>query len=310
MGSYFAESLTFFMPVRFRFSPSAFLAVLLSTLGAASVAQPTLVLVPNDEVASEDTRVPAIDLAVVRFAGMASGSYYWPEGLLAEQLIAGLSSPVERQQQALPGGRQLLSSYRLSYGGSERAAVLIDSRSGNVLAAALVHRACGKGSAASGCLDDQHAVLSIFLRPGFDLAGAQPLRAWSLKTPERLQFGQGEKFGKIEYVTLDARHTAAPPVERPTGFSAEVPLYPKAVIHRTGQDALSDAKAQRVLRLQTTDSVEQVMAFYKQLSPPLQDMESGDDYVTGRRQGIAFSVNAEHEQGMPAITKIELEIAE
>ena len=128
---------------------SALLAfLLLSSFGAVAQqnATPQLVLVPHHERAQEDSRAPALDLAVTRFAGMASGSYYWPEGLLAEQLISGLASRSDRKQQALPDGQRLLSSYRRPYGGSERAAVLVDDRSGDVLAAALVHRSCGKDS--------------------------------------------------------------------------------------------------------------------------------------------------------------------
>lgn len=297
-------------------SPS-FLALLLSSIIGAAAAPAfaaDAVLTLNTDRVQEDTHAPALDLALTRFAGMASGSYYWPEGLLAEQLISGLSSRRDRKQQALPDGLQLLSSYRRPYGGSERAAVLIDGRSGDVLAAALVHRQCGAGSSSTGCLDDQHAVLSIFLRPGFDRAKAQPLVAWSREVPEELQSGEGEKIAKTEYATMDAAHTAARAVERPKGFSVVVPLYPKSLIYRTAQDALSDAKARRVLRLQTTDSMEKVLAFYKQLSPPLEEMESALDarsgYVAGTRKGVAFSVNVKHDRDMPAITNIEVEISE
>ncbi|MFH0129109.1 hypothetical protein ACGLHS_02810 [Variovorax sp. VaC1] len=297
-------------------SPS-FLALLLSSIigtAAAPAFAADAVLTLNTDRVQEDTHAPALDLALTRFAGMASGSYYWPEGLLAEQLISGLSSRRDRKQQALPDGLQLLSSYRRPYGGSERAAVLIDGRSGDVLAAALVHRQCGAGSSSAGCLDDQHAVLSIFLRPGFDRAKAQPLVAWSREVPEELQSGEGEKIAKTEYATMDAAHTSARAVERPKGFSAVVPLYPKSLIYRTAQDALSDAKARRVLRLQTTDSMEKVLAFYKQLSPPLEEMESALDarsgYVAGTRKGVAFSVNVKHDRDMPAITNIEVEISE
>jgi hypothetical protein len=305
------------MPLfRLRSASPTFFTLLLTTFGAAAApaSAADAVLTLNTDRVQEDTQAPAIDLALTRFAGVASGSYYWPEGLLAEQLISGLSSRRDRKQQALPGGQRLLSSYRRPYGGSERAAVLLDDRSGDVLAAALVHRQCGADSASTGCLDDQHAVLSIFLRPGFDRAKAQPLLAWSREVPEELQSGQGEKIAKTEYTTMDAAHTAARPIERPKGFSAEVPLYPKSVIYRTGQDALSDAKAKRVLRLQTTDSMEKVLAFYKQLSPPLEEMESGLDarngYVAGTRKGVAFSVNVKHDRDMPAITNIEVEISE
>lgn len=292
---------------------SAFLALSFSAACAAST--PRLVLVPDAAKASEATQAPALDRAVTAFAGMASGSYYWPEGLLAEQLIAGLASPRHRQQQALPGGRRLLSSYRMPNGGSERAAVLVDDSSGKVLAAALVHRECGVGSSGTGCRDDQHAVLSVFLRPGIDRAQAQPLLEWSRTVPkEDLDSGEAEKFEKTEYTTMDAAHTKGRPVVRQKGFSAAVPLYPSAVIYRTGQDALSDKKARRVLRLQTVDSVEQVLAFYKQLSPPLDNLESEledrSGYVLGSRAGVAFSVNAKSPRDMPAITNIEIEIAE
>ncbi|MGJ7501956.1 hypothetical protein ACSFA3_23750 [Variovorax sp. RHLX14] len=300
---------------RLRSAPPTLLALLLYTFGAATPAfAADAVLTLNTDRVQEATQAPAFDLAVTRLTGMASGSYYWPEGLLAEQLIEGLSSRNDRKEQALPGDQRLVSSYRRPYGGSERAAVLLDSRSGNVLAAALVHRQCGTGSASTGCLDDQHAVLSVFLRPGFDRTKAQPLIAWSRQVPEELQFGKGEKIAKTEYTTLDAAHTAARPVERPKSFSADVPLYPKSQIYRTAQDALSDAKAKRVLRLQTTDSMEKVLAFYKQLSPLLEEMESSLDersgYVAGSRKGVAFSVGVTHGKDMLAITNIEVEISE
>ncbi|RIX81746.1 hypothetical protein D3H34_10370 [Acidovorax cavernicola] len=278
---------------------------------------PQLTLVPSHERAPEASQAPALDLAVTRFAGMASGSYYWPEGLLAEQLISGLASRSDRKQQALSEGQRLLSSYRRPYGGSERAAVLVDDRSGDVLAAALVHRSCGKNSSSTGCLDDQHAVLSVFLRPGFDRAKAQPLVAWSRQVPESLQGGEGvgEKIATTEYVVMDAASTTARPIVRPNkAFPAQVPLYPKALIYGTAQDALSDAKARRVLRLQTVDTPEQVLAFYKQLSPPLKDMESDLDgrngFIAGSRNGLSFSVNTTVPRDMPAITNIEVEVSE
>jgi len=306
------------MPFRFRLAlSSVFLALSVSCVTSACAASsaPQLVLVPESERAPEAARVPALDRAVTAFAGLASGSYYWPEGLLAEQLIAGLASSRHRRQQAVAGGRRVLSSYRLPNGGGERAALLVDDRSGDVLAAALAHRECGVGSSTKGCRDDQHAVLSIFLRPGIDRAQAQPLLEWSRTVPkEDLDSGEEEKFEKTEYTTMDAAHTKALPVVRPKGFAAQVPLYPRAVIYRTGQDALSDKKARRVLRLQTVDSVAQVLVFYKQLSPPLDGIESEMDgasgYVLGSRNGIAFSVNAKPPRDMPAITNIEIEIAE
>jgi len=302
------------MPFRFRLALSSFFLTLsAATVCAASA--PQLVLAPESERAPQTSQVPALDRAVTDFAGLASGSYYWPEGLLAEQLIAGLASRRHRQQQALPGGKRVLSSYRLPNGGSERSALLVDDSTGKVLAAALAHRECGVKSSSTGCRDDQHAVLSIFLRPGIDRAQAQPLVDWSRTVPkEDLDSGKEEKFEKTEYTTMDAAHTKARPVTRPKGFSQDVPLYPRAVLHYTGQDALSDAKARRVLRLQTVDTVEQVLAFYKKLSPPLEGIQSEADersgYVLGSLKGIAFSVNAKVPRDMPAITNIEIEIAE
>lgn len=304
------------MPSRFRLALSSFFLTLsAATVCAAST--PQLVRVPEaeSERATQASQVPALDRAVTDFAGLASGSYYWPEGLLAEQLIAGLASRRHRQQQALPDGKRLLSSYRLPNGGSERSALLVDDRSGEVLAAALAHRECGVKSSSTGCRDDQHAVLSIFLRPGVDRAQAQPLVDWSRTVPkEDLDSGKEEKFEKTEYTTMDAAHTKARPVARPKGFSQTVPLYPRAVLHYTGQDALSDAKARRVLRLQTVDTVAQVLDFYKKLSPPLEGMQSEADersgYVLGSLKGTAFSVNAKVPRDMPAITNIEIEIAE
>jgi hypothetical protein len=131
---------------------------------------------------------------------------------------------------------------------------------------------------------------------------------------EDLDSGEPEKIVRTDYITLDAAHTSAAPVKRPKGFSAKVPLYPRAVIYRTGQDALSDEKARRVLRLQTTDSIAQVLAFYKQLTPPLAGMESGAEdrtgYVLGSRDGVRFSVNARQPRNMPVVTNIEIEISE
>jgi hypothetical protein len=302
------------MHSRFPFAlSSAFLALSFST--ACVAAGPQLVLVPDAEKAPKTAQAPSLDGAITAFAGLASGSYFWPEGLLAEQLIAGLASPRHRQQQALPGGQRVLSSYRLPNGGAERSAVLVDDRSGEVLAAALAHRECGVSSSSKGCRDDQHAVLSIFLRPGVERAQAQPLLDWSRTVPaEDLNSGKAEKFEKTEYTVMDAAHTAARPVARPKGFSAVVPLYPRAVLYWTGQDALSGAKAKRVLRLQTVDSAEQVLAFYKQLTPPLNDMSSELDgrsgYVMGSLKGVSFSVNTKSPRDMPAITNIEIEIAE
>ncbi len=302
------------MPSRFRFafSFSAGLVLSLPTFCTAFAASPVLVL--NTDSESQDAQAPALDRAVARFAGVASGSYFWSEGLVAEQLIAGLSASLHRQQLALPGNVRLLSSYRSTGGGGERAAVMLDAR-GDVLAAALAHRGCGADGKAACRGDDQRAELVVFLRPGFDRANAQPLLAWSTRVPkEDLQSGEAEKIVRTDYITLDAAHTAAVPVTRPKGFSAKVPLYPRAVVYRNGQDALSDEKAKRVLRLQTTDSIAQVLAFYKQLTPPLAGMESGADgrtgYVLGTRNGVSFSVNAQQPRDMPVVTNIEIEISE
>lgn len=308
------------MPSRFPFSSSVFsafsfsacVALSLPTFGTAFAATPVLVL--NTDSDAQDAQAPALDRALARFAGVASGSYFWSEGLVAEQLIAGLSASLHRQQLALPGDVRLLSSYRRVGGGGERAAVMVDGR-GEVLAAALAHRGCGADGKAACRGDDQHAELVVFLRPGFDRAKAQPLLAWSTQVPkEDMDSGEPEKIVRTDYITLDAAHTAAPPVKRPKGFSAKVPLYPRAVIYRTGQDALSDEKARRVLRLQTTDSIAQVLAFYKQLTPPLAGMESGAEdrtgYVLGSRDGVSFSVNAKQPRNMPVVTNIEIEISE
>ena len=300
------------MTFRFRPAHCAALALLLSTLGAAPYALAADAVLVLDTSPKETRDAPALDLAVTRFAGVASGTYYWAEGLLAEQLLSGLASRPNRTRQQLPGGQRLLSSRRQLSDGAERAAVLVDER-GDVLAAAMVHRQCGK-KGLTACQDSQHGVLSVFLRPGFDRAKAKPLVTWSQDVPEDLKSGDGEKIATVEYVTLDAGNTAGKPVKRPAGFSPEVPLYPKAIIYRTAQEALSDAKARRVLRLQTTDSIEQVLAFYQQLTPPLEDAESDADdntgYVTGTRKGVAFSVNLKQDKHFPTITNMEVEIGE
>ncbi|AJG22809.1 hypothetical protein [Cupriavidus basilensis] len=284
--------------------------MLLSTLGAAPLALAADAVLVLDTSHRQETReAPALDLAITRFAGNASGTYYWEDGLLAEQILSGLQSRANRVQQELPDGQRVLSSRRQLSDGAERAAVLVDER-GDVLAAALVHRECGK----NGCQDSEHGLLSVFLRPGFDRAKAQPLVAWSQDVPEDLQTGRGEKIAKMETITLDAAHTAAKPVKLPKGFSSQVPLYPRAIVYRTAQDALSNAKARRVLRLQTTDSIEQVLAFYKQLTPPLQDAVSDLDgstgFMAGKRKGVAFTVNLKEDRHFPTITNMEVEISE
>lgn len=298
------------MALRFRPASCAALALLLSTLGAAPLALAADAVLVLDTSRQQETReAPALDLAITRFAGNASGTYYWEDGLLAEQILSGLQSRANRVQQELPDGQRVLSSRRQLSHGAERAAVLVDER-GDVLAAALVHRECGK----DGCQDDQHGRLSVFLRPGFDRAKAQPLVAWSQDVPEDLQTAPGEKITKVETITLDAANTAAKPIKLPKGFSSQVPLYPRAIVHRTAQDALSNAKANRVLRLQTTDSIEQVLAFYKQLTPPLQDAVSDLDrntgFMAGKRKGVAFTVNLKQDKHFPTITNMEVEISE
>lgn len=302
------------MPFRFpsALSLSACLGLSLPAFGTAFAATPVLVLDTDSE--AQDAQAPALDRALARFAGVATGSYFWSEGLVAEQLIAGLAASMHRQQSALPGDARLLSSYRSNSRGSERAAVMVDGR-GEVLAAALAHRGCGADGKVACRGDDQHAELVVFLRPGFDRTKARPLLAWSTQVPkDDLNSGEPEKIVRTDYITLDAAHTAAAPVKRPKGFPASVPLYPRAVIYRTGQDALSDKKASRVLRLQTTDSIAQVLAFYTQLTPPLADMEAGSEgrtgYVLGARDGVSFSVNAKQPRDMPVVTNIEIEISE
>ncbi|MGO4811394.1 hypothetical protein AB4156_17675 [Cupriavidus sp. 2MCAB6] len=297
------------MTLRFRPAHCAALALLLSTLGAAPYALAADAVLVLDTSPRETRDAPALDLAVTRFAGNASGTYYWEDGLLAEQILSGLQSRTNRAEQELPDGQRLLSSRRQLSDGAERAAVLVDGR-GDVLAAALVHRECGK----NGCQDDEHGLLSVFLRPGFDRAKAQPLVTWSQDVPEDLQTDGGEKIAKVETITLDAGNTTAKPIRLTKGFSPQVPLYPRAIVHRTAQDALSNAKARRVLRLQTTDSIEQVLAFYKQLTPPLQDAVSDLDgntgFMAGKRKGVAFTVNLKQNKHFPTITNMEVEISE
>ncbi|MEZ2296087.1 hypothetical protein [Variovorax sp. RCC_210] len=306
------------MPSRFRFAlraslSSAFLVASLCTLSPVLAAGPLPFL--NAGGPSEAEPVPALDRAVVRFAGMASGSYYWEQGLVAEQLIDGLATAMHRKELALPSDRRLLSSYRRMNGAAERAAVLVDDRSGEVLAAALAHRGCGVDGKVSCRGDDQHAELVVFLRPGVDRAEAQPLLAWSTQVPkDDLDSGEEEKIVRTEFIVLDAAHTAARAPKRPKGFSAQVPLYPNAQLNATAQSAVSNAKAGRVLRLQTTDSREQVIAFYKQLSPPLKDFVSdasvSTGFVAGSSKGVAFVVNLTHGRRIPAITNIEMELAQ
>lgn len=297
------------MTLRFRPAHCAALALLLATLGAAPYALAADAVLVLDTSPKETRDAPALDLAVTRFAGNASGTYYWEDGLLAEQILSGLQSRTNRAEQELPDGQRLLSSRRQLSDGAERAAVLVDGR-GDVLAAALVHRECGK----NGCQDNEHGLLSVFLRPGFDRAKAQPLVTWSQDVPEDLQTDGGEKIAKVETLTLDAGNTTAKPIRLTKGFSPQVPLYPRAIVHRTAQDALSNAKARRVLRLQTTDSIEQVLAFYKQLTPPLQDAVSDLDgntgFMAGKHKGVAFTVNLKQNKHFPTITNMEVEISE
>lgn len=306
------------MPSRFSFAlraslTSAFFVVSLSTLSPAAAADPLPFL--NADGPSQAEPVPALDRAVVRFAGMASGSYYWEQGLVAEQLIDGLATAMHRKELALPGERRLLSSYRRINGAAERAALLVDDRSGEVLAAALAHRGCGVDGKVTCRGDDQHAELVVFLRPGVDRAEAQPLLAWSTQVPkEDLVSGEEEKIVRTEFIVLDAAHTAARPPKRPKGFPAQVPLYPNAQLNATYQEALSNAKAGRVMRLQTTDSQAQVIAFYKQLSPPLENFVShvsvSTSFLAGRSKGVSFLANLGYAQRKPAITNIELELSE
>lgn len=299
------------MALRFRPIPCALSALLLFAVAASPHALANdYVLVPITGSEPETREVSVLEPAVARFAGLASGSYYWEDGLLAEQLLTGLASRPHRLEQALPDGLRLVASRREFSDGAERAAVLVDAR-GAVLAAALVHRQCGKESV---CQDSQHAVLSVFLRPGFDRAQAQPLVAWGQDVPKDLKLGRGETIATVETITLDASRTGASPVQRPTGFPAQVPLYPRAILYRTGQNALSDARARRVVRLQTTDSIEQVLAFYKRLSPPMGQLETGKNdnsgYVSGKRKGVAFSVEAQRNEHFPSLTNVEVEIAD
>jgi hypothetical protein len=299
---------SFRLPRRARIA-SVFLVLSLGPLGTAFAAE-RIPFVDGGRQ-PEAAQVPALDRAVVRFAGMASGSYYWEQGLVAEQLIDGLATAMHRKELALPGERRLLSSYRRMNGGAERAAVLVDDRSGEVLAAALAHRGCGDAPACRG--DDQHAELVVFLRPGIERAEAQPLLTWSTQVPkDDLDSGQDEKIVRTEFIALDAARTAATQARRPEGFSAQVPLYPNAQLNATAQQAVSNAKAGRVMRLQTTDSQEQVIAFYRQLSPPLKDFASDarSGFVAGSRDGVAFSVRLTHGRRMPAVTNIEVEISE
>jgi hypothetical protein len=306
------------MPFRSRLAlrasmASAFLVLSLSSPASAFAADPIVFL--NAGGPSEAEPVPALDRAVVRFAGMASGSYYWEQGLVAEQLIEGLSTAMHRKELAVPGERRLLSSYRRINGAAERAAVLVDDRSGEVLAAALAHRGCGVDGKVTCRGDDQHAELVVFLRAGVDRAEAQPLLAWSTQVPkDDLTSGEEEKIVRTDFIVLDAAHTAAIPAKRPKGFPAQVPLYPNAQLHATYQSALSNAKAGRVMRLQTTDTREQVIAFYKQLSPPLKgfasDMSGATGFVAGSSKGVAFIANLTHGRRMPAITNIEMELSE
>lgn len=303
------------MPSRFRFALRASIssAVFLLSLHApatALAAGPLPFL--NAGGPAEGAQAPALDRAVVRFAGMASGSYYWEQGLVAEQLIDGLSTAMHRKELALPGERRLLSSYRRMNGAAERAAVLVDDRGGEVLAAALVHRGCGVDGKATCRGDDQHAELVVFLRPGLDRAEAQPLLAWSAQvSKDDLVSGEDEKIVRTDFVTLDAAHTAARPAKRPKGFAPQVPLYPNAQLDSTLQQTVSNAKAGRVMRLQTTDSQAQVIAFYQQLSPPLKDLaaDAASGFVAGSRNGVAFSVQLTHGRRMPAVTNIEVEIS-
>lgn len=69
------------LALRFRPASCAALALLLSTLGAAPLALAADAVLVLDTSHRQETReAPALDLAITRFAGNASGTYYWEDG--------------------------------------------------------------------------------------------------------------------------------------------------------------------------------------------------------------------------------------
>lgn len=113
--------------------------------------------------------VPEFEAAVHDYFGGERGDFYWPDGVVAEQVIEGLGGPpndIER----LPGGLVMGSACR-AHSCMERAAVIARCPS-TVVAFGVKYFPCG----AARC--DSLPSFTIFSAPGAPQVARQRLEEW------------------------------------------------------------------------------------------------------------------------------------
>jgi hypothetical protein len=113
--------------------------------------------------------IPEFERAVHAYFGEERDDFFWPDGLISEQMIAGLGGPPEPLRR-LSQGLALGSACR-AHSCPERAAVVIQCPSRPV-AFAIKHFPCRDGYC------DTTASFTIFTRPGAPALARQELEAW------------------------------------------------------------------------------------------------------------------------------------
>lgn len=113
--------------------------------------------------------IPEFERAVHAYFGEERDDFFWPDGLVAEQMIAGLGGPPEPLQR-LPEGLVIGSACR-AHSCPERAAVVIQCPSRPV-AFAIKYFRCGDGDC------DTTATFAIFTEPAAPQLARQQLEAW------------------------------------------------------------------------------------------------------------------------------------
>ncbi|MGT2494787.1 hypothetical protein ACU4GD_41180 [Cupriavidus basilensis] len=277
--------------------------MLLSTLGTAPCALAADAVLVLDTSPRETRDAPALDLAVTRFAGNASGTYYWEDGLPGR---AGSCPDCSRAPTGpngnSPTGQRLLSSRRqLSHGAGTR---------GRAGGRARRRAGCGACTPASAARTAARTASTACCRsscgPGFDRAKAttagdvgarararRPARPTAARRSPRWRpprwMPATRRPGRSGSPRDSRRKCAVPAGNRPS--------------HRAGCLEQRQGQARAQAR-RTTDSIEQVLAFYKQPTPRCRMlcptwMAIPASWQASARGGGVYTVNLKQDKHFP-----------
>lgn len=132
---------------------------------------------------------PGFDEAVDDFFGAERGDFYWADGPVSDQVIAGLGGP-PNDLERLHGGLVMGSACR-AHSCTERAAVIVECPS-TIVAVGVKHFPCAFDPAGGRC--DLIPAFTIFSAPGAPEVARERLEEWA-----RTEAGNAVPAPTIEY---------------------------------------------------------------------------------------------------------------